>query len=117
MVVFEQLILFSGFHEILRVIDALKKNAHDLNRADYMTNLIVFSTLSIFHSFPATYELAQDASHITMILDTTTSAWLIDFLSQGYVALWLEISFEKFHGRYGDLIEKYQRLVKEMVSD
>ena len=50
------------------------------------------STLSIFHSFPATYHLALlmvytfrsskdmlDAAHIVMISDIATSAWLIDF--------------------------------------
>ena len=43
---------------------------------------------------------------------------LVDRLrSQGYIFLRLEKSFEKFYGRYQDLIEKYQRLVKEMVND
>ena len=50
------------------------------------------STLSIFHSFPATYHLAllmvctfrssldmHDAAHTMMISDIATSAWLIDF--------------------------------------
>ena len=59
----------------------------------YMTNVMILtSTLSIFHSFPATYHLAllmvcifhssldmHDAVHTVMILDITTSAWLIDF--------------------------------------
>ena len=43
---------------------------------------------------------------------------LVDrLLSQGYIALQLEKSFKKFYGRYQDLIEKYQRSVKEMVHD
>ena len=43
---------------------------------------------------------------------------LVDrLLSQGYIALRLEKSFKKFYGRYQDLIEKYQRLVKIMVND
>ena len=54
--------------------------------------MILNSTLSIFHSFPATYHLGllmvytsrcskdmHDAAHIMMISDITTSAWLIDF--------------------------------------
>ena len=58
----------------------------------YMTNVILTSTLSIFHSFLATYHLAlhmvcifhrslgmHDAVHTMMILYITTSAWLIDF--------------------------------------
>ena len=49
-------------------------------------------TLSIFHTFPATYHLAllmvctfhssldmHDAAHTMMISDIATSAWLIDF--------------------------------------
>ena len=38
-----------------------------------------------------------------MILDITTSAWLIDFC---YKALRLEKSFKKLYGRCKDLIEK-----------
>ena len=38
-------------------------------------------------------------------------------LSQGYVALRLEKSFKKFYGRYQNIIEKYQRSVKEIVND
>ena len=38
-------------------------------------------------------------------------------LPQGYVALRLEKFFKKFYGRYQDLIEKYQKSVKEMVND
>ena len=38
-------------------------------------------------------------------------------LSQDYIALRLEKSFKKFYGRYQDIIEKYQRSVKEMVND
>ena len=39
------------------------------------------------------------------------------FLSQGYIAFRLEKSFKKFYGRYQNIIEKYQRSVKEMVND
>ena len=59
----------------------------------YMTNVMILtSTLSIFHTFPATYHLAllmvctfhssldmHDAAHTMMISDITTSALLIDF--------------------------------------
>ena len=59
----------------------------------YMTNvMILISTLSIFHTFPATYHLTllmvctfhssldmHDAVHTMMISDIATSAWLIDF--------------------------------------
>ena len=42
---------------------------------------------------------------------------LVDrLLSQGYIALRLEKSFQKFYGRYQNLIENYQRSVKEMVN-
>ena len=34
-----------------------------------------------------------------------------------YIALRLEKSFKKFYGRYQNIIEKYQRSVKEMVND
>ena len=58
-----------------------------------MTNVMILtSTLSIFHTFPATYHLAllmvctfhssldmHDAAHAMMISDIATSAWLIDF--------------------------------------
>ena len=37
-------------------------------------------------------------------------------LSQGCRSLWLEKSFDKFYGRYQDLIEKYQRSLKEIVN-
>ena len=43
---------------------------------------------------------------------------LVDrLLSQGYIALRFEKSCKKFYSRYQDLIEKYQRSVKEMVND
>ena len=91
-----------------------------------MTNVMILtSTLSIFHSFPATYHLAlfmvctfhssldiHDAAHTIMISDIATSAWLIDFCH-----LRLEKSFKKFYGRYQDLTEKYQRSVNVMVND
>ena len=59
----------------------------------YMTNVMILtSTLSNFHSFPATYHLAllmvcifhssldmHDAVHTMMISDIATSTWLINF--------------------------------------
>ena len=43
---------------------------------------------------------------------------LVDrLLSQDYEVKRLRNSFEKFHGRYPDLIGKYQRSVKDMVAD
>ena len=43
---------------------------------------------------------------------------LVDrLLSQGYIALRLEKSFNKFYGRYQDLIEKYQRSANIMVNN
>ena len=56
----------------------------------------------------------QDTAHIMMVLDIVRSAWLIHFC---YKVLRLEKSFKKFYSRYQDLIEKYQRSVKEMVND
>ena len=38
-------------------------------------------------------------------------------LSQGYEVKHLRNSFQKFYGRYPDLIGKYQRSVKDMVAD
>ena len=32
-------------------------------------------------------------------------------------ALWLEKSFQEFYGKYQDLIEKYQRSIKKVVSN
>ena len=49
-----------------------------------------------------------------MILDIATSAWLIDFCHKA-ITLRLEKSFKKFYGRYQDLIDKYQRSVKEVI--
>ena len=43
---------------------------------------------------------------------------LVDrLLSQGYEVKCLRNSFKKFYGRYLDLIGKYQRSVKDMVTD
>ena len=75
------------------------------NKSSNMTNaMILTSTLSIVHSFPATYHLAfvivctfhgslgmHDAAHTMRISDITTSDQL---LSQGYRALRLEKSFK-----------------------
>ena len=65
----------------------------------YMTNaMILTSTLSIFHSFPATYHLAllmvctfhssldtHNAAHTMRISDIATRAWLIDFCHKAIV--------------------------------
>ena len=89
------------------------------------------STLSNFHSFPATYHLAllmvcifqssldmHDAVHTMTISDIAISAWLIDFCHKAiFIALRLEKSFKKFYGRYQDLIEKYERSVNVTVND
>ena len=59
-------------------------------------------------------------ARLTMLLDDLRyrHKCLVDrLLSQGYMALRLEKSFKKFYGRYQNLIEKYQRSVKEMVND
>ena len=68
-----------------------------------MTNaLILTSTLSIFHSFPATYHLVctfhssldmRDAAHIMRISDITTSAWLIDFCHKAIEPCALLVNF------------------------
>ena len=43
---------------------------------------------------------------------------LVDqLLSQGCIILRRDKSFKKFYGRYQDLIEKYQRSVKETADD
>ena len=55
------------------------------------------------------------ADCIMMILDRFIAkiAWLIGFCHKAMY----EKLFKNFHGRYQDLIEKYQRSVKEMVND
>ena len=62
------------------------------NYSDLTSAMILTSTLSIFHSFPATYHLAllmvctfhssldmHNTAHTMRISDIATSAWLIDF--------------------------------------
>ena len=64
----------------------------DFVNNDRVIMMILTSTLSIFHTFPATYHLAllmvwtfhssldmHDAAHTMMISDIATSAWLIEF--------------------------------------
>ena len=51
-----------------------------------------------------------------MILDIVTSACLMDFFVTRLCSLGLEY-FKKFYGRYRDLIEKYQRSVRDLVND
>ena len=89
----------------------------------YMTNvMILISTLSIFHTFLATYHLALLMGvYISQLIRYARYCshyddfryrrkCLVDrLLSQGYIALRLEKSLKKFYGRYQDLIEKYQR--------
>ena len=50
-----------------------------------------------------------------MMISPQAIGWLT-FVSRPE-SLMIEKSFEKFHGRYQDLIEKYQRSVKDMVND
>ena len=100
----------------------------------YMTNVMILtSILSTFHSFPATYHPALHGVYISQLIRYATCCLhycshyddfrychkcLVDrLLSQGHIALRLEKSFKKFYGRYQDIIEKYQRSVKEMVND
>ena len=78
--------------KLLNFVPFIKKTRVNFQRG-YMTNvMILISTLSIFHTFPATYHLAllmvcifhssldmHDAAHTMMISDITPSAWLIDF--------------------------------------
>ena len=59
----------------------------------------------------------QDAAHTMMIFGYRHKCLVDRLLSQGYIALRLEKSFNKFYGRYQIIIEKYQRSVKEMVND
>ena len=68
------------------------KNLYSLRQSKEATITGKPSTLSIFHTFPATYHLAllmvctfhssldmHDAAHTMMISDIDTSAWLINF--------------------------------------
>ena len=59
----------------------------------------------------------QGAAHIMMTLDIAIKRLVDRLLSQGYEVKRLRNSFKKFHGRYPDLIGKYQRSVKDMVAD
>ena len=93
--------------------------------------MILTSTLSTFHSFPATYRPVLHMVYISQLIRYATCCshycshnddfrychkCLVDrLLSQGYIALRLEKSFKKFYGRYQDIIEKYQRSVKWMI--
>ena len=67
--------------------------SHSSCQPDYTTNVMILtSTMSIFHFFPATYHLAllivhifrsskdmHEAAHTVMMSDIATIAWLIDF--------------------------------------
>ena len=94
-----------------------------------MTNLMILTfTLSTFHSFPATYRPVLHMVYISQLIKYATCCshycsanddfrychkCVVDrLLSQGSIALRLEKSFQKFYGRYQDIIEKYQRSVK-----
>ena len=90
-------------------------------RDDFDFHIVNFSFLSRNIPSGPSYGLyihssldMHDAVNTMMILDISTSAWLIDFCHK---ALRLEKSFKKFYGRYQDLIEKYQRSVNVMVND
>ena len=59
----------------------------------------------------------HDATHFIYDDFRYHHKYLVDgLLSQDYIALRLEKSFKKFYSRYQDLIEKYQRSVKEEVN-
>ena len=58
----------------------------------------------------------HDTAHIIMTLDITKSAWLKDLCHKAFQPRCLG-SLKKFYGRCQDLIDIYQRLVKEMVSN
>ena len=80
----------ADYPDLTFIIDSggkLSTRLYDRRDHDLLT-----STLSIFHSFPATYHLTllmvhifhssldmHDAAHTVMISDIATSAWLIDF--------------------------------------
>ena len=94
----------------------------------YMTNVMILtSTLSIFHFFPANIpsygvyisqliRYAQCCSHYDDF--RYHHKCLVDrLMSQDYRALRLEKSFKNIYGRYQDVIEKYQRSINVMVKD
>ena len=90
-----------------------------------MTNVMILtSTLSIFHTFPATYHLAllmvctfHSSLDMHYAHTIATGACLTGDFCHKAVALSLERSFKKFYGRCQDLIEKYQRSVNMMLND
>ena len=86
--------------------------------------------LSIFHSFSAAYNCAHSYGvYISQLIRYAQSCSGYDdfknhqkcladrLLSQGYIALPVEKVLKKCYGRYQDLIEIYQRSVKEIVND
>ena len=56
----------------------------------------------------------HDVAYINMTLDITTSAWLINFCFKTTKSYGLRNQLRNF---VADLIEKYQKSVKEMVND
>ena len=92
--------------------------------------MILISTLSIFHSFRAIIPSSPSYGvYISQLIRyAMCCSYYDDFgyrhkllvhglLSQGYEVKRLRNSFEKFYGRYPDLIGKYQRSVKDMIAD
>ena len=73
------------------------------------------------HRFPSGPPYGVCISQLITLKKCTTVlslSQLIDLImSQGYTVLRLENLFKKFYDRYHDLIEKYQRSVKEIVND
>ena len=95
----------------------------------FMTNMMILtSTLSIFHSFPATYPSGPSYGvYISQLIRYAGCCLhydgfryrhksLVDcLLSQGYISLRLEKSFKKFYDRYQDKYENYRPSDKAMV--
>ena len=65
---------------ICKIVEFLIDNSFVQFQPGYMTNVIILAfTLSIFHSFPATYHLALLMVYtFRSSSDVATSAWLID---------------------------------------
>ena len=84
-------------------------------------DMILTSTLSIFHSFPADHRaLLTVYTYRSSLYDNFRYRHksLVDqLLSQGNKALRLEKSLKKFYDRYQDFVEKFQESVKEIVND
>ena len=88
----QAIILNKAAEELPSESDIIKADDIELQEiVEKASGIILISTLSIFHTFPATCHLAllmvctfhssldmHDAAHTMMISDIATSAWLID---------------------------------------